>query len=82
VRSAKLEEVAASAEEGRRLNEKVLKMMAGNCGQDESYFIDQIHDRKHADWFLTAEEAHQVGIVNHMRMPKMQVDMNVKWSFK
>ena len=78
----KTEEVNATAEEGRRLNEKVLKMMARNCGQDESYFIDQIHDRKHADWFLTAEEAHQIGIVNHMRMPKMQVDMNVKWSFK
>jgi ATP-dependent Clp protease protease subunit len=78
----KTEEVTASAEEGRRLNEKVLKMMARNCGQDESYFIDQIHDRKHADWFLTADEAHQIGMVNHVRVPKMQVDIDVKWSFK
>lgn len=78
----KMEEVAASAEEGRRLNEKVLKMMARNCGQDESYFIDQIHDRKHADWFLDAEEAKNIGVINHMRLPKMQIDMNIKWSFK
>ena len=78
----KTEEVTASAEEGRRLNEKVLKMMARNCGQDESYFIDQIHDRKHADWFLTADEAKEIGMIDHIRMPKMQVDMNIKWSFK
>ena len=78
----KTEEVTASAEEGRRLNEKVLKMMARNCGQDESYFIDQIHDRKHADWFLTADEAHQIGMVNHVRVPKMQLDVTAKWSFK
>ena len=78
----KMEEVASSAEEGRRLNDKVLRMMSRNCGQDEEFFINEIHDRKHADWYLTADEAKKMNIVNHTRLPKMQVDMTLKWSFK
>ena len=74
-------EVAASAEEGRRLNEKILKMMALNCNQDESFFADEIHRRKHADWYLTSEEALELEIINHTYLPKMQVDIGITWSF-
>ena len=51
----KVEEIKADAEETERLNQKVYKMMAKNCGHHEDYFLDIIHEKGgHADWFLEA----------------------------
>ena len=48
----KVEEIKADAEETERLNQKVYKMMAKNCGHHEEYFLDIIHEKGHADWFF------------------------------
>ena len=36
----KVEEIKADAKEVERLNQKVYKMMASNCGHEENYFLD------------------------------------------
>ena len=53
----KVEEVKASAEETERLNKKVYQMMAKNCGHSKNYFLDIIHERGHADWYVEAKDA-------------------------
>jgi ATP-dependent Clp protease protease subunit len=78
----KVEEIKADAKETDRLNEKILKIMAENIGKDESFFLDEIHNKKHADWYLEPEEAKEIGIVNHVRIPEMILTVDVKYKFE
>ena len=72
----KNEEVKASAAETDRLNKKIFKIMAQNCGKPEDYFLKEIHKRGHADWFLDADECKSIGIINHTRIPKIDVSID------
>ena len=78
----KVEEIKASAEETERLNKKIYHMMAENCGQDEDYFLDIVHDKGHADWFLDAKECKKHKLANHLRVPSLKIDATVKMTFK
>ena len=73
----KVEELKADAREAERLNKKLYTMMARNCGKADNYFLDLIHDKGHADWFLEAEEAKKHGLINHLRMPEMNIKITV-----
>jgi ATP-dependent Clp protease protease subunit len=75
----KIEEIKADAKEGERLNQKAYMMMAGNCGKEPSYFLDIIHEKGHADWFLDADETVKHGIANHVRVPEMKLTVEVKY---
>jgi len=77
----KVEEMKASAEESERLNQKVYKMMARNTGRAEDYFIKKIHDKGHADWFLDAKECKRIGLANHLRLPMLNIRIDVNIDF-
>ena len=77
----KVEEIKASAEETERLNKKVYRMMAENCGHPEDYFLDIIHDKGHADWFLDYEEASQHNLINHAHVPQLKIAAKVEFDF-
>jgi ATP-dependent Clp protease protease subunit len=74
----KVEEIKATAEEANRLNNKLYTMLARNCGKKDSYFMDIIHEKRNADWYLEPEEMVKHGIVNHIRVPTLNVDISVK----
>ena len=78
----KVEEVKASADETQRLNKKVYQMMAKNCGHHRDYFLDIIHEKGHADWFLEADEAKKHNLANHLRIPEMKIETKVNFKFK
>tara|TARA_Y100000592_G_scaffold6457_1_gene9199 strand:+ start:3256 stop:3861 length:606 start_codon:yes stop_codon:yes gene_type:complete len=78
----KVEEVKVSAYETDRLNKKIYHMMAENCGQDANYFLDIVHDKGHADWFLDAKECKKHNLANHLRVPAIKIDTSVKITFK
>ena len=78
----KVEEIKADAEETERLNQKVYKMMAKNCGHHEDYFLDIIHERGHADWFLEADECLKHNLTNHLHIPTLKIEVKVKFDFK
>jgi len=78
----KVEEVKVGAEETDRLNQKIYHMMAENCGQDEDYFLDIVHEKGHADWFLDAKECKKHKLANHLRVPDLKIDTTVKITFK
>ena len=78
----KVEEVKADAEETERLNQKVYKMMAKNCGHHEDYFLDIIHERGHADWFLEADDCLKHNLANHLHVPTLKIEAQVKFDFK
>ena len=78
----KVEEIKASAEEVERLNQKVYRMMAKNCGQPEDYFLNIVHDKSHADWFLDAEECKKHNMANHLHTPELKIKANVTFDFR
>ena len=80
--AGKVEEIKADAKETDRLNEKIFKLMADNIGKDESFFLDEIHHKKHADWYLEADEAKEIGLVNHVKIPEMILTVDVKYKFE
>tara|TARA_B100001094_G_C18169446_1_gene794210 strand:- start:644 stop:1249 length:606 start_codon:yes stop_codon:yes gene_type:complete len=73
----KVEELKADAREAERLNKKLYTMMARNCGKADNYFLDLIHDKGHADWFLEAEEAKEHNIVQQLRIPSLKGKVTV-----
>lgn len=78
----KVEEVKVSAEETDRLNKKIYHMMAENCGQAEDYFLEIVHEKGHADWFLDAKECKKHKLANHLRVPDLKIDAMVNITFK
>jgi len=77
----KVEEVKASAEETERLNKKVYRMMATNCGHSEDYFLDIIHQKGHADWFLDTVEARKHNLANCDHVPTLKITTKVEFDF-
>ena len=78
----KNEEVKASAAETDRLNKKIFQIMSRNCGKPDDYFLKEIHDRGHADWFLEANECKEIGLVDHTRVPSFNVKIDVSIDFE
>ncbi len=78
----KVEELKAGAKEADRLNSIIYKMMATNCGHEDSYFMEIVDKKKHADWFLDAKEAKKHNLANHLRVPTIHIDISVKMKLK
>lgn len=76
--AGKVDDVQVSAAETKRLNDKVYTMMARNCGHPDDYFKKIIHDNAHADWFLDAEEAKKHKLANKLRIPKLEIKVDVE----
>ena len=78
----KVEEIKVSAEETNRLNQKIYTMMAENCGHHKDYFLDIVHEKGHADWFLEVDEAQKHNLANHLRVPELKIETNIQFNFK
>lgn len=69
----KVEELKADAAESDRLNKKVFTMMAKNCGKHDTYFLEKIHEKGHVDWYLEPDEAVECNLINHKKLPTMNI---------
>ena len=78
----KVEELKAGAAEADRLNTIIYTMMARNCGKKDDYFMKIVDKKKHADWFLDAEEAKKHGMANQLRVPKLKIAVSVDIDFE
>ena len=78
----KVEDLKADADETGRLNDYVFETLAKHCGQTKNYFLDKIHEKYHADWYLTAKEAKQHNLCDHIRLPELNVKISVNYNFK
>jgi ATP-dependent Clp protease protease subunit len=73
----KIEELKADVAEADRLDQKIFTMMARNCGKKDDYFKKKVFNKKHADWFMESAEAKRHGLVNHLRVPKLTINVEV-----
>ena len=78
----KIEELKADVKEADRLDEKIFKMMAQNCGKKDDFFKKKVFNRKHADWFLDATECKRHNLCNHIRVPSVTVSARLEIDFE
>lgn len=78
----KVEEIKASAEETERLNQKIYGMMAENCGHHKDYFLDIVHEKGHADWFLEGDACKKHNLANHLHVPELKIRATIDFEFK
>ena len=78
----KVEELKSDAREAERLNKKVFTMMSRNCGKPDDYFVNLIHDKGHADWYLDAGEAKEHNITQHLRVPSLKGKVTVSFDLE
>ena len=78
----KPEEVKADATEILKLNRQVFRLMATQLGHPRSYFLDIIHEKKHANWYLYAKEAMKHRIATCDQLPMLEISLSVKVALK
>jgi len=78
----KNEELKASAKETDRLQKLVFRLMAKNCDQEKDYFLELIHEKNHAEWYLTPNQAKKHGIVDHIKVPEFKTKISVNMTFE
>jgi ATP-dependent Clp protease, protease subunit len=78
----KVEEIKADVHETDRLNKLIFELMARNCGKERNYFLDIIHQKGHADWYLAPREARRHNLINHIRVPEYHVKVEVAMEFE
>ena len=82
-KSGKIEELKASVNESDRLNNTIYHKLAKKCGhKDKGYFLKKMSENKQADLFLTALQAKRHGLVDHIGIPEMNVNIDVNMEFK
>lgn len=82
IQFGKTPELKASASETDRLSKLIFTLMAKNCGHKSAeYFTDILHEKSHAEWYLTPQEAKKHNIVNQIRIPRFSVKVSVDISF-
>ena len=78
----KTEEIKADAKETERLQELLFHLMADNCGyKDKEFFSKIIHERSHAEWYLTPAEAKKYKIVQHIKVPSFTTTIKLETTF-
>lgn len=77
----KVSDIRADSVETSRLNSRLFKILADSCKQKPDYFLDIIHEKNHADWFLNPIQAKKHNLVDHIRLPKMTIKVDVDWQF-
>ena len=77
----KTEEIKSDANELERLNKLIFKLVAQNCEQPEDYFEKIVHQKGHADWYLTSKEAKKHKLCTHIGIPELSVKVSVSYNF-
>jgi len=74
----KLGDLIADASEAARLNALMFKLMAENIGKPADFFTNLIASKARVDWYLTADEAIGLDLVNKIGVPEIKVRIKVQ----
>lgn len=79
--AGKVEEIKADAKELERLQNLIFTMLAKQLGKKPNYFLDALHEKGHAEWFLTPKEAKKHGLCTHISVPELKAEIKVNYTF-
>jgi ATP-dependent Clp protease protease subunit len=78
----KVEEIKVSSEQTERLNKWLVDSLDKNAGKTPGYFAKLIHEKAHADWYLSPEDLISHGLADHLRIPSFHTTVNVTFELK
>ena len=70
-------EIQASAEETKRLNNRIYKILSENSNKSEKWFNKQLNEKGRADWFIESKEAIDLGLADKIGMPKLEISVKL-----
>lgn len=78
----KVAELKSSTKESEFLHNYIFESLAKHIGKkDKNFFEKELDKRKHAEWYLGAQEAKDLNLVNEIKIPNFEVNINVKYNF-
>jgi len=75
-------EIQASADETKRLNDRIYQILSDNTGNSVKWFHEQIMKRGRADWFVDPKEAVEMGLCDKIGLPKLHINVKVDINFQ
>jgi ATP-dependent Clp protease protease subunit len=76
----KSSDIISDALETQRLNEELMEILAQNAGKPKSFFKNLIKKRNNTDFFLTAEECKAMGLIDHIGIPEIVMNVKAEYS--
>lgn len=67
----KYTDMAADLENTKKLDKKIFENLAQDTGINVKRFLDEMHKRGNADWYLAASDAKKWGLVDFISVPKI-----------
>ncbi len=77
----KIEDVKADAKEAERLHKLIFGMLSKHIGKKEDYFLDIIHQKGHAEWYVTSKEAKKHNLCTQIGVPEFRVEVGLEYKF-
>lgn len=75
----KVEEAKSQVAETERIQKQIFHLMSKNCGhKDPEYFTKIIHQKGHAEWYLTPQEAKKHRLINHVKVPSLTTNISIQ----
>jgi ATP-dependent Clp protease, protease subunit len=76
----KIEDLKVDVKHAEHLNTMLYKRMAKHLGHNEDYFLKLLKNHRHVDIFMTAKEAKNHRIANHLRIPSLDIAIKLEMS--
>lgn len=77
----KIEDIKADTNQMDEMNQRLYKRMSVHLGHKPEYIGSLIKEHNHVDWFLTAKQAKQHNIANHLKIPKFRIEIGLNVRF-
>jgi ATP-dependent Clp protease protease subunit len=73
----KIQDIKVDAAEGQRLADLIFGLMDQGCGRRPGMIQRELKKRVNTDWYLTAQEALNLGLIDHIGQPEFQLETHV-----
>ncbi len=75
----KSSDIVSDAKNMELLNDKLMEILAKNCNKPKSFFHNLIKKGNNADVYLTAQEALQINLIDHIGIPEICMNVRVDY---
>jgi ATP-dependent Clp protease protease subunit len=72
-------EISNHFRETDKINEKLMTILAMNSNKPKSFYKDLIRGNSNTDLYLSAKEAKKYGLVDHVKVPTLFMDVKVSY---
>lgn len=78
----KIEELKSTLEHSKEVSEWAFNLLDKNCGKKAGYFKKKFEEKHHADWYLSAEEGLEHGLIDKIGLPHFTVKTKLSVEFE